>query len=148
MPRLSRNPYCSSGRESFPNGRTRGQPIGRGDTARVPAKRSAGRSENNKRRSVTFLACGLGTPRSKRRRIAYPSVHGEPFMLDPANRTIDPCEENRRRIEPCAIGNNSCGNFSCGDRTLDHDHAHQKAPSSACRLTRVVISAACDACLT
>src|ERR1700733_5994739 len=99
MPWLPRDPCCSSGRESLPNGRTGGPRIARGDPARGPAKRTAGRPEkNNQRRSVTFLAGGLETPRSKRRHIAYPSVLGEPFMLDPANRTTEPGEKHRRRI--------------------------------------------------
>jgi hypothetical protein len=56
--------------------------------------------------------------------VADPSLLGEPFMLDPTNRAVDPREKHRHGLEALAIGSQTGGNVPSGLGASHHDGSH------------------------
>src|SRR5437667_2705947 len=70
--------------------------------------------------------------------VAHPGFLGEPFVLDPACRAVDPREEHRLGVEALAIGNDAGRDVAAGVRAFDHNGAqstpHAMPPDSIRRL--------------
>src|SRR5262249_48067946 len=78
---------------------------------------------------------------------AHPRFLGKPFVLGPAERTVNARKEHRRRLEAFAIRDHPRRNVLSRLGATDHHGSHVASPCSDCWLERG-IAATYENCLT